>query len=365
MAFTPFTLPKETTVYHTLTSGNKLELTLAAGTVVHREDTDTDSERVLTIRYTHDGFVWTRVQRKSKNATAQSAPAPVPSKPKPAAPVQPSKVVQEVVADTASAIHAGLDMLSARQVHREDAREQTVRRLEKTVKMFTGKIWRVNYYIPTSFNKLAPSPCVIFRKHCIFHDDGSNWLFTDEGLNHPDVQEVFNVWRNLKPTVKPARLTGFVKRVGVRFSTTELTPEQLATEKEAAQDQLSQALIEMHETLLERIENAATSLEKAQKELVEKGIVTQRANDKLDNTHNATLRQIVTSAVATFEMVLRGAEIFDDTGSLDAIIDASRNALAVTAMGVNLYLEAKKVKGVEVPASVVMNPSIGSGPAPR
>ena len=374
MAETPYTLKSAQTFRRMNSKGDVFTLRVDAGTVVKHERTETDTAFVHIFCHTYDGYRWESRMETPKvpeaatptngngthsGAVAEDAPVETPK-------AVHSTVVQSAIADTAKSVHSAVDNMTARQRHAVDGQEDHIRRLDKVVKVLSGNVIQVNYYIPSDMNDVAPSPCVIFRRHAVHHWDGSNWLFTEEGLNHKEVQEVFKVWDSLKPIEKPSTLgPQFKRRKRVRYQIVPYTKDQLAQDKDAAVEQLSEALQEMHASLIQNIDKASETLKKAQEELTAKLGATAKDFDKVDNTYNATLRSNVRSACATFELCLKGAELYDDTGSLDALFGAARDALATTAMGVNALLAAKNVKTVAVPETIRMNPSIGSGPAPR
>ncbi len=194
----------------------------------------------------------------------------------------------------------------------------------------------------------------VFRQAGGFHLDGSNWIFDEKGLNSKLVQATFGRWAQTIPISQTWQLAGFTSTRKIRWWITELSPEQINSMKLVAQDQLAEELIGVHRSLIERIDSAATCLKDAQD-----AAVTAKDTDKADNSYNAKIRDIIRDACETFESCIKGAEIFDDTGSLDALFGAVRDAIKTQAAAVNAALRAKRVKTVALPIAITQ-PAITS-----
>jgi hypothetical protein len=139
-------------------------------------------------------------------------------------------------------------------------------------------------------------------------------------------------------------------KVRVRHWIVKYTREQLAAMREAAQTQLAEELIRTHTSLIKRIDDAAKRLEEAQDALAEDATDSDKA--KVVYSHTGCLRATVNDACERFAMCLKGAELFDDTGSLDALFGAVRDAIKTQAAAVNATLQARGVKTVTLPAAV-------------
>ncbi len=152
------------------------------------------------------------------------------------------------------------------------------------------------------------------------------------------------------------------------------TKEQLEAQRESAKEQMAEALRACHTALLERIDKASENLRKAQDALDAAGPLgplglplppeeqptedpelagaRAKARSKIDNAYNGAVRDSLRDACERFESCLKGAELFDDTGSLDHLFGALRDVLKAQAGAANAMLAAKGRKLVEIPQSV-------------
>lgn len=361
MAYTPTTLSQQTTLFTTI-DGEQQSLTVNAGEVVYTERLETDTEVILNVRVTRDGFVWRRQQRRqkeqSKNLTVQTV-----SNPSVAAPVVAKPSVQTTaMSSTAQSAKTAVEILAMKQIGYVDDQENKVRRSARVVEMLTGEVYQLNYYIPSCLE--IENPSKILRRHA-FRLDGSNWVIPQRGLDHKDIKRLFAEWDKLNPVEEESTVEGFTRKRRMRYWVVAYTKEQLCKMKESAQDQLAEELQETHKSLIQRIESAAKDLQKAQEELGD--TITFNERNKLDSQYNARIRSTINEAIERFEMCLKGAEIFDDTGSLDALFGAVREAIKVRALTANAMLASKGVKRVQIPTTITapVNHSIGNGPQPR
>jgi hypothetical protein len=256
---------------------------------------------------------------------------------------------------TAKAAHGALSAIAQRQIKSLDKDEANVRRLDAVAKALCVDVYQVNYYIPSALSDEVDNPSRIFRRHG-FRLDGSNWVFPEEGLVHKDVQAVMREWDAVKKegVVSAWELThaGQLVEIRVRYWVVKYTREQLAAMREAAQTQLADELIRTHTSLIKRIDDAAKRLEEAQAALAEDAAATDSDKAKAVYSHTGCLRATVNEACERFAMCLKGAELFDDTGSLDSLFGAVRDAIRVQAAAVNATLQARGVKTVTLPAAV-------------
>lgn len=254
-----------------------------------------------------------------------------------------SEQQQAAYDETARSVGNAIAAIAAKGVYATDSEERTVRELDRRRAILSGTVWTLNYYIPSEGpGSEVENPSRALRRHG-FRLDGSNWIIGEAGLNHPTVQAAlrqFTEWQ---------RPEGYTGRRPQRWLYA-LTPDQLAAQKEVAQEQLAHALQEAHKSLINRIASAAADLEEARETL--DATATQRDRDALDNAHNVRVRAAVTDACERFESCLKGAEIFDDTGSLDALFASTRDAIRTQAALVNAGLRKQRVKQVKVPATI-------------
>lgn len=343
--------------------GWALHCTVSAGQEVYYERLDTVTETIRIATYIDEvGDAWVSEVREPRqvkpvpvNGTApttsgESRPRPV----QPAAPVvsappasAPSLATQHAMRATAEAAGMAASTLAARQTHAADSQERRVRRLERVNQILAGGISQLNYYIPDSLKKDYPNPSRIFRRHGI-RLDGSNWLFPTAALQHDDVRAVLETWSSMLPIDLGTLTLDTPVKPRVRHWVTPLTREQLAPMRESAQEQLAEELREVHISLITRIDSAAERLREA-REAVD---ATPGSNDRAEASHNAALRATIAEACERFGMCLRGAELFDDTGALDSLFCALKDAIRTQTLAVNATLRARRVKQVTLPSDI-------------
>lgn len=366
-----YTLKETTTFSRTEGDGTIRTLDLPKGKkVTHRRKT-TDTEIIDQVSYIDaDGRKWISRKRRPIDPPAPTAAGAVAAAfaAKTDPPV--SAHTQAVAAATAATAKHAVDTLAARGgvtlVTADDAeakaQEIKVRRLAKIAEMLSGEVYQVNYYIPSDCDIANPSP--IFRRHG-FRLDGSNWVFPQKGLESKEVQRVFKCWDSLTTKQVPGSVPGTMSAKRVRYWAIKYTKEQLAEMRDLAMSQLADELQKTHASLIQRIENAAKTLDEAMA-----AATTAGDRHKAEAVHNGSLRGTIREASERFEMCLKGAEIFDDTGSLDALFAAVADAIQAQAKGANATLRARQVKQVAVPDAVkaatgLANRGVGAGPAPR
>jgi hypothetical protein len=339
MAFTPYTLTRATTFVREGDHGpnHSRRLTPQPGEIVQYERTEDDTHVIHTVRTRRDGYNWRNQQRLPKPAKAAPVKAPLPS-----------HGAQAAQHATARAAKHAVTALVDKQIAGADQEETHVRRLSKVADTL-GDVFQVNYYIPSALDDEVSNPSRVFRRHG-FRLDGSNWVFPVEGLEHPAVREVFAEWDAMVPKEEESGVGGFVTRTKVRYWVIKYTKEQLSQMRELAQSQLADELQKTHRSLLARIESASNDLRAAQDALPDDA--TERDRDRLESGYNGRLRATIQEACERFEMCLKGAEIFDDTGSLDALFGAVRDAIRARALAVNSLLAGKGVKTVRIPNTI-------------
>lgn len=346
MAFTPFTLPKATKLFRTTPAGVVLSLDVPAGTVVRHERTETETHHVLSLRYRYDGFNWERVQEREKEGSDTPPPSNGNGHVSLVAPARDRVVLSEEQRE---------DVESTHRAQRE------VRKLNRERKILTGKMYQVNYYIPTRCSDEGfKNPCRALKMAGAYHLDGSNFMVPEKVLERERVKRVFASFAAFKPIEEPSTLDGMVDRIFPWIDKVELTPEQVAQMRERVVTRLAQKLKDAHRSLLVRIDKADKALREATEKL--SPTATAKDRDVLANVHNTALRATLKDAFAEYEHCLNGAAMFDDRSddedsSLDVVFEACRAAIYTTALGVNILFAARRVKGVEVP-KVVADPTI-------
>ena len=336
----------------------------------------TDTEVVHTVRYTDEqGDEWMTEERKPRTQKPAPAPVQVPCcncnkagtqryiagshhattcpmyiAPKP---VQPAKA--QTLPDTAAAAaKAAVSTLAAKQIgygsiDSDDAEmaEKRVRRLERAVELLSGKIHNLNWYIPAKHAKVSASAARVLRQNS-FGLDGSNRIITQQQLESDIVQDAIASIRSLTPIELAGGVEGFPSRRRAKVWHVEYTKEQIAGIKEELREELYESIHDCHRSLIGSIDSAAQKLEKAR----EAAEATPKDIDKAVSDHTAALRSTVREACKRFELCLKAAEMFDDTGSLDSLFDATRDAIRTQTLAANAILRARKVKVVTLPKTV-------------
>ncbi len=378
MPFVPYTLTKSTKLFRTTPAGQQIALTVQAGTVVRHERTETEVDVFNVVRYTFDGYVWERAQRSPKQPPiVGSAPVDIltmiPATPPPVVAAPPAPVSAQtaaaVEATSKSAAHA-VNVIAASRTHC-NGDEKKIRGLARAAEMLRGDVYQVNYYIPASLNSEVENPSRVFRRYG-FRLDGSNWVFPQHGLESRQVQKVLKDFDAIiagyppvdelptdddyDPLIdedeEPSDEGGDGE---LDYWVVKYTAEQLAQMRESVHRRLAAELRKTHRSLIKRIDAAAQYLSQAQDELPPEA--TAKDREAIDGRYNARIRSTITEACERFQMCLLGAEIFDDTGSLDALFEARREAIAIRALAANAMLASKHVKTIAVPASIVGTPS--------
>lgn len=266
---------------------------------------------------------------------------------------------RDAAATTANHVHGAAGVIAGKQVIALDGEENKVRRLARIAEILSGKVFQLNYYIPKRLaKKVGQKHIAVFRRHG-FRFDGSNWVMTERGLDHPEVKEIFARWDSYAPIDEESTLEGFQSRNRVRHWKIEYTKGQLAEMREEAIDQLASSLQATHRRLIKGIDKASKTLGKAREAL--KDDATEKERDKPFNDYCTALREKLKVACERFEMCLRGAEIFDDSGSLDSLFEAARLSIATRAESINLLLKMRAMKQVAVPQSIAPAPTINHG----
>lgn len=253
------------------------------------------------------------------------------------------------MARTVAAVVRAVQAIEARQGAGQGLDDEgRVRRMERAKELLRGGIWQMNYYHPKVLK--IKNPARMFRKYG-FSLDGSNWVFTTAGLRAPAVRKALAEWDAMEPIENVE--SGIVIMVRPRHWEIPYSMEAIAAMRDAMQDQIAKELQEIHRSLIRRIDGAARDLEKAQAALAEKGEATERNLDKVENAYNGRIRATIKDACETFASCLKGAELFDDTGSLDALFQTKRDVIKAQALAVNALLASKGAKPVAIPAEVM------------
>ncbi len=242
--------------------------------------------------------------------------------------------------------------------------ENHIRRLARIADILSSDIYTVNYYVPTrqKAKKVAGekrkrskgglrNPKRIFRKYGVYLD-GSHLVMTKTGWEHPEVQDWVKKVEEAAALVpeESCGLEGFTMRKRPRVWKTLYTKGQIEAMREDVVDQMSVALQMNHRSMIRRIDKAGERLRKAQEKLSKEA--SECAQSEVEGDWLTSLRGTMKVACERFEMALRGAEIFDDTGKLDSLFKASREAIATRVTLINGLLEKKGMKKVAVPATI-------------
>lgn len=354
--------------------GWTLDITLPAGKTVEYRREQQGNEHIHIATYVDsDDVVWTSEERTPISPTRAVVPTPTlvalaapipPSAPPVGVPVAPvvqtpqstpqSKETASALQATGQVASAAISITAMRSLAVADSEEGAVRRLAAIADALVGDVYQVNYYIPTVLSDRVDNPSRIFRRHG-FRLDGSNWVFTAKGLEAKPVQKVIREWETMTPLKGvgvpwDSSVAGKPIDIRVRYWVIKYTRDQLAQMRDMAQTQLADELQKTHRSLIERIDSAAKDLETARAELPADATQWDRA--KLESANSGRIRATVTEACERFTMCLKGAEIFDDTGSLDALFGAVRDAIRTQALAVNATLRARRAKGVDVPTEI-------------
>ncbi len=270
-----------------------------------------------------------------------------------------TKEVEAMVNNTASAATKAIISIAKREgisLTTGEEMELEARRRQRVVEILSGEVYSVNYYIPDQLKNVVRNPSYIFRKYA-YRLDGSNWVFSAKGLETRKVKEWMAFVDQMNPLTEETDIVqphgGSVTirvEVTAEYWVVQYTKEQRNVMREKAVRRLSQQLIKCHTSLITRMDKAAKAVAKAREKLGDKA--SHNAQTEVEQKHATRLRAVVTDACVSFEMALRGAEIYDDTGSLDAMFEAVRAVVASNAGGINALLSMRGMKQVKIPKAV-------------
>lgn len=313
-------------------SNATLVVTREAGTEVDYSRTEDATHVIHTASVECNGRVYTSVKRVAKD-------------------VQPTNGTIKAVANTSSGAMAAAARTAGKEVKGVDDMERRVTQQQRVVKELTGNLYQVNYYIPEQLDHLVPNPSPIFRRHGV-RLDGSNWIMTEAGVNHPDVQAVFAHMRAVaaEHTVRVRSRFGYVETTTVEHWTVPYHPAVVEQFRKMAEDKLAKEIIAIHTSLIERLEKAAKRLDEANAKLPPDA--TQNDRDALQEAYLASVRGTVNNATKCFADAIKAAESFDETENLSDLFEGVRQAIRAEGLAQNAKLAAAGRKTAKLPEEV-------------
>lgn len=302
-------------------------LVLQPGERVKYVRTETETTVVHTATALRDGFVWTSVKTSPKNGAART---------------------DRAAEATQRAALAAVSRQAAKEVEGVDDLERGVDHRRKMIDALEGDLWRVNYYIPTALEGEGEHPSKVFHRHAVSLD-GSNWVFTDRELKHPEVQVLIREWEKVQP-VRVRTAAGYVRTVAVEFWVEKYHPEEVEKALQRARNALHNHLIDVHTSLIERIAGASDRLREAQEKLPPEA--TEQERKRPQEAHYSALRGALRDATEAFRAALLAAEAFDERENLSDLFEGVRAAIRAEALAANAILRDAGRKPIALPDGV-------------
>lgn len=361
-------LKTDTTFTRTDSYGMTYTRHLPAGTRVRVEKIESETETAYIARVTLDGFGWTWEKSYPKAPAAVTpAPAPTPvlasglghtkmdrwaregfNEALAAAEAATAPLTTQAISNTHGAATAVASREAGHSVKGTDAMERNIDHKQKLVNALDGKLYQVNYCIPVRFEKVIANPSRIFRRYGV-RLDGSNWVFTEKGLNHPDVQGVFKDF-NAVQAVQSVNAAGYTITDVPEYWAVPYHPEVVAEVRAKAEVKLRRELIDLHTSLITRIGTASDRLAAARAALPEDA--TEGDKDKVEDAFFGSMRGNLRDAINAFEDALKAAEVFDENGKLADLFSGIRGAIRAEALAFNVETAAAGRKPVKLPATI-------------
>lgn len=215
-------------------------------------------------------------------------------------------------------------------------REHLLRALKSTSED-KSDLFRIVYYIPTKvsaatsqggkskFGNLAGR----MRAAGLIQFDGSTYCGKAESIPHEVFSEM-NEW-NETPAVKETAFLSKRKRLVVKYRCEKIHPEQLAAIREEAFEQLRDHVVEVHESLLESIDEAAKTLDATVAELERQGnVATTKDLEKAHKRRISNVGSALSASKKRLADAIKAATIFDETESLEPLFAGLREAIIST-----------------------------------
>lgn len=217
------------------------------------------------------------------------------------------------------------------------AEEQRIKRQEQVNATLSGEIVMLIYDIPVVKNAQCPNPSHILWWYG-FRLNDSCWVLPEKGINSPAVQELLTHWKqhNISTYVIP------------------YAEKALSQIRAIASEKLRQEIIRAHTSLIQRIGSANERLETARKEMEQKEKegqeVTEKDREKADSYRDNTVRSIIKAAGESLNASVSCAQMFDETESVESLLEGLRQAIRSEAEAFNAQMKLKNSKPVKVSA---------------
>lgn len=174
-----------------------------------------------------------------------------------------------------------------------------------------------------------------------FRFGGSIWCFTDETIKYGTVDLFMAEMR--KSSAKYGRH---------KFHITPIDRDAVATVIERAQEALCERMIEIDESLQEKLSNAATASEKAEKEFAErtaqKGTVSWKERQIVQAKRDNAVRAIIKKAANDLRDACKCAERYDVSGTVKDLVGGLRKAIIAQATAFNAHAQAVRISPVMI-----------------
>ncbi len=228
--------------------------------------------------------------------------------------------------------------------------ESIVTAMDSSVKEMKKGIRVLEYFIPSGLNDECPNPSRLLYSLGFIHNDGSCWLLPEMRVSHTDfinLQKHWDEWAlgTVKFLAKCAKEPLVDKGKGVRHHLFRYHPEDLEKVQALAWERLQERVVNVHTSLIEKLDNATKSYEKAVIAAKDaEGNMTEKAQHDTTKTHLTRLRATLKASADDLNGAVLAAENFDATEALSELFSALRKALTSEQKALAAQAEAFNAK---------------------
>ncbi len=237
--------------------------------------------------------------------------------------------------------------------------EQQLTVMQQSISEMKKGIRVLEYFIPSGLNDECPNPSRLLYSLGFIHNDGSCWLLPEMRVNHSDfiaLQKHWDEWAlgTVKFMEKCSKEPLVDKNKGVRHHLFRYHPEDLEKVQALAWERLQERVVNVHTSLIEKLDNATKAYEKACAAAKDaEGNMTEKAQHDTTKQHLTRLRATLKASADDLNGAVLAAENFDATEALSELFSSLRKALASEQKSLAAQAEAfnSKYAGASFKAS--------------
>lgn len=189
--------------------------------------------------------------------------------------------------------------------------EREIDTLQKVVKITDQRFYFFSYDIPTSLTKECPSPCAELWRFA-FRDQKSVWIMPESSTKHPVITDMIAHW----------------KQFGVKTRCIPFDQSAMGDIRALALENLRARIVEVHTSLIERIQNAASRYEEAVKEFDKRATpATAADHERVEMSRIANIRGSLYNSEQGLETAIECAKLFDEEENVQDLLRGLRAAI--------------------------------------